>query len=345
MIFTRAQAHVAAAYNAGQTRTEEDARAFALAGISGEGTDLARAIAAFQASHGLTPDGKAGPATMAALRARVPAAKSTIARIGAWAMRSAVLSPDDDLQRAVDLGLTDVSLCVHGSGGPFKPFVTATRFAAIARMCAAAGITPHAMFWPRPDLRHAGQVLDYLRDVLSAGGPLGSADLDAEGPWCNAPSLERWGQATAEHYRDHWPDGLPLVVNAITRELDDAKTQAPNDGPLAPLVAVADVVIPQAYTSTKKGQGGLPGERQTKVISLWREAAPHAELVLGLAAYSQEGAGGFSAQEAMSRAWDAAESAGVAAVRYWDLGALAQGAPRLFVTARCAELRSRNPRG
>lgn len=264
-----------------------------------------------------------------------------VTRIGAWAMRSAVLSPADDLKLAVAIGLTDISLCVHGAdpGKPFKPFVSPAQFARIAQMCLAVGITPHAMFWPQPRAAHAANVLAYLHDTLRAGAPLGSADLDAEGPWCKSPHLAKHGKAIAAQYRAGWPVGLPLVVNAITRELDDPKTAAPWDGPLKELVAVADVVIPQAYTSTVPGQTSTPGQRQTQVIVAWREAAPHARMILGIAAYGQEGAGGLTAKEALTRAWDAGEAGGVTEVRCWDLSALRNGPARKFVEAKCRAIR------
>ena len=333
-MLTVAQAHVAAAYNAGQTRSAADIPALALFKGDPNGVEFARSVASFQETWQLTPDGKLGPATMA--KARTVAAKIQvmatpvpgITRIGAWAMRGAVYTPDDDLAIAANIRLTDVSLCVHGAdfGKPFKPFVSAAEFARIARDYRALGITPHAMFWPQPDAIHAQAVVRYLNDVLDADGPLGSADLDAEEPWTTDPRRAKQGRSVANLYRSLWPEKLPLAVNGITLAL-------PN---LLDLLVVADIAIPQAYTEAN--QSTIPGERQTHVIAKWRAANPRAEIVCGLAAYRQEGAGGLSAEEALRRAYDAAEAAGCRQVRYWDLGELASGKDRAFVTAKCKGL-------
>jgi hypothetical protein len=51
----------------------------------------------------------------------------------------------------------------------------------------------------------------------------------------------------------------------------------------------------------------------------------------------QEGAGGFSAEQALLLAFDAAADR-VDEVRYWSLAELAGGPDATFVAARCAEL-------
>ena len=256
----------------------------------------------------------------------------TISRIGAWTDRRGVVGKGWPkwLQVAKTVGLTDVSFNLNAGqiGARFAPFVSPGQAAAISKAYADEGIRPHAMFWPQPSLVHADAVLDYLEAMLSAGAPLAASDLDAEGPWCKSPLLRKHARAVAAYYRERWPKALPLAVNGITRAIEE----------LDALLDVADVGIPQAYTSTVPGQTSTPGERQTEVIRIWRAQYPKLQLVCGLAAYSQEGAGGLPALKAMERAFAAAEASGVAEVRYWQLANLSDGVARAFVRARCQEL-------
>ncbi|MBT9557372.1 MAG: hypothetical protein IV100_15135 [Myxococcales bacterium] len=254
-----------------------------------------------------------------------------ITRIGAWVDRRGVGS---DWRRwlnvAVAVGLTDVSLCVHGqdAGKPFEPFQTAEKVANILKAYRMAGIRGHVMLWPQPRMNHAVALLDYLGRVADlAGHALTSAELDAEEQWTRSGYRVVFGRSVAEQLRAGWPSGLPLVVNGITAALPKIK----------PLIAIADVVIPQAYTSTRKGQGSTPGVRQRVVLDTWAKAAPKARLVCGLAAYDQEGAGDMSANDALSAAFNAAAER-VDEARYWQLAELAGGPDAAFVKARCAEL-------
>lgn len=254
-----------------------------------------------------------------------------VTRIGAWVDRRGVGSDWRKwLELAVNLGLTDVSLCVHAqdAGKPFDPFQPAVKVANIVKAYAAAGVRAHIMFWPQPRLQHANALLDYLHDVADIAGPaLTSAELDCEEQLTRSPYRLVFGASVAQLYRNRWPSGLPLVINAITAALPKLK----------PWVSIADWVIPQAYTSTRKGQGSTPGERQRVVLDTWVKAAPKARLICGLAAYDQEGAGGLSADDALTRAFEAAAER-VDEVRYWSLAELAGGPDAAFVRRRCAEL-------
>lgn len=256
-----------------------------------------------------------------------------LTRIGAWVDRRGVGS---DWRRwlnvAVDVGLTDVSLCVHAqdAGKPFDPFQPPEKIANILKAYRDAGVRGHVMLWPQPRPAHATALLDYLGRVADLAGPaLTSAELDAEEQWTRSAYRLAFGKSVAAQLRACWPSGVPLVVNGITAALPKIK----------PLVDVADVVIPQAYTSTRKGQGSKPGARQRVVLDTWAKAAPKARLVCGLAAYDQEGAGGYPAADALALAFDAAARKGVDEVRYWQLAELAGGPDAEFVKARCQELR------
>ncbi len=256
----------------------------------------------------------------------------TILRIGAWAMRGGVQTQwTKVLQRAQQLGLTDVSLSAHAqdAGQPFEPFATASHVAAVLRAYAAAGIRGHLMFWPQPSPGHAKELLAYLAEVRRlAGDALVTAELDAEEQWTGHPRRSTHGAAVAAQLKAGWPSGVRLGVNGITAALPK----------ILDLVRVADFVIPQAYTSTKKHQTRPPGTRQTEVAKAWRAKLPAGcKLLMGLAAYSQEGAGGHPAARAMQLAFDAA-AAETDELRYWSLEALEGGPAHTFVKARCAAL-------
>lgn len=268
----------------------------------------------------------------------MPTATATAAappalRIGAWVDRRGVGS---DWRRwldvAFDVGLTDVSLVVHAqdAGRAFDPFADPEKVGAICRAYAAAGIRPHIMLWPQPRAAHATALLAYVDEVhRCAAGTLASAELDAEEQWTRSVWRLAAGAKVAAQLRAGWPAGLPLVVNGITAAIPRIK----------PLLAIADTVIPQAYTADRPNQRSVPGERQTVVLAAWREAAPHARLACGLAAYNQDGLHGLPAREAMGRAFAAAVAAGVTEVRYWSLADLAGGPDADFVRARCQERR------
>lgn len=252
-------------------------------------------------------------------------------RIGAWVDRRGV-GPEWRrwLDIATHVGLTDVSLVLHAqdAGKPLAPFATAAKVAEIVRAYAAAGISPHVMFWPQPRRQHAESLLGYLADVhAQSEGALVSAELDVEEQWTRSAWRLMFGGAVARQLRAGWPTGLPMAVNGITAALP--KFEA--------LARLADVLIPQAYTSTRKGQGAEPGTRQRVVAATWRPLLrAGGELAMGLAAYDQQGAGGHAAADAMRLAFNAA-AAESSRIMYWSLPELVSGPEADFVRARCKE--------
>lgn len=256
-----------------------------------------------------------------------------VTRIGAWVDRRGVGSDWRRwLEVAARVGLTDVSLVLHAqdAGKPFTPFQAAPVIGEIVQAYAAAGIRPHVMLWPQPRTAHATELLGYLASVHEqSNGALASAELDAEEQWTRSAWRLMRGAAVARQLREGWPVGLPLAVNGITAALPKFRD----------LTRVADVLIPQAYTSTYKGQGSQPGARQHAVAAAWRqELRPGAELAMGLAAYGQEGTGGLRAHAAMALAFAAAGEES-SRVMYWSLPELVEGAEAEFLRARCQELR------
>lgn len=246
-------------------------------------------------------------------------------------MRAGLLDPRPWAKVAAGLGLTDVSLSASAQthSDAFEPFLPARKLAASARPYLDAGIAVHVMLWPRPTVAHAGQLCRYVGDLYAALPEIASVDLDAEEQWTRATTLRVEGESAAARIRSDWPEGLPLALNAITAALPKVQ----------PLVDVADVLWPQAYTSTRPGQTSTPGKRQHAVHAAWTAAATRGQkLCMGLAAYGQDGAGGLSGPEAMRRAFDAAAQH-VTEVRYWSLQELSGGMDAAFVRARCAGIR------
>lgn len=256
----------------------------------------------------------------------------SVQRIGAWSMRAGLLDPKPWARVAAELGLTDVSLSASAQthSDAFEPFLSPRKAAEAARHYLDAGIAVHVMLWPRPSIGHADRLCRYVTELYAALPELASVDLDAEEQWTRAPWLKTEGGPAAARIRAHWPEGLPLALNAITAALPKVQ----------PLVDVADVLWPQAYTSTRPGQTSTPGKRQHAVYAEWSAAATRGQkLCMGLAAYSQDGAGGLSGPEAMRRAYDAAAEH-VTEIRYWSLQELSGGQDAAFVKQRCAPLRS-----
>lgn len=247
-------------------------------------------------------------------------------------MRAGLLEPTKWADVAAGLGLDGVSLAVQAQSrsGVFATFVPPAKCADACKAFVAAGVTPHLMFWPRPEAAHARNLLDYLAAVYAACPELGSADLDAEEQWTRSPLRYGSGQSVAHLLRTDWPTGLPLAVNGITAALPR----------ILDLVRIADVLWPQAYTANKPSQTGTPGKRQEDVYTRWRTEAHDSQIInMGLAAYDQEGAGGLTADQAMARAYNAA-AIRVAVIRYWSLQELAGGRDAAFVRERCAEIRA-----
>jgi hypothetical protein len=66
---------------------------------------------------------------------------------------------------------------------------------------------------------------------------------------------------------------------------------------------------------------------------------PGSTLVMGLAAYNQEGAGGLHAREALTTAIDACQDE-TSRLQFWQLPDLAGGPAHHVVKARCAALKA-----
>lgn len=254
-----------------------------------------------------------------------------VRRIGAWSTRAGMYDPEPWAEVASKLGLTDVSVCGNAQSflGEFDPFVSAAECAKALAVYADAGITAHLMLWPVPSTIYMSGLGEYVREVHRLFPRLASVDLDAEEQWTRHQRREAIGGKVAQSLRAAWPHGLPLAVNGITAAL-------PN---LLDLVAIADVLWPQAYTTTRPGQTAQPGKRQHEVFKAWKQRARMGAVVnMGLAAYSQEGAGGHDATTALRLAFDAAAEH-VGEVRYWSLQELSGGTDAAFVRARCTEIR------
>lgn len=254
-----------------------------------------------------------------------------VRRIGAWAARSGLRSPAKALKVALNAGLTDVSFCVHPQGTKFEPFVSVAKCAKALALFVDAGVTPHLMVWPVPDVKHSQKVIQYVNAVKAAEPGLKSVDCDVEEQYTKHPLRAKLGPQVATLYKEGLTSGLGFGINAITAALQD--------GVLDEWVAVAEFAIPQAYTTTRAGQHNMPGARQDKVEAIWRaRLRPDQSLYMGLAAYDQDGVKGLPALKAMKLAFDAVKD-DVDEVRYWLLDSFAQGYAKKFIIGQTAALK------
>lgn len=229
----------------------------------------------------------------------------SITRVGAWVDRSGVFDVARRVRNVSSLGLTDVSLVVHGQdrGLPFAPFVSAPQLAAAVEAYCAAGAKVHLMVWPRPSAHHAEVVLGYLADVVGrCPGGVSSVEGDLEEQFTREGGA-RSRESVGATYSDRVAElGVEWGVNGITAALPRIRGAA----------AKARFAIPQAYTSDRKGQTGEPGSRQEAVWKKWSAELPGVPLVMGLAAYGQT-------ERGLHLAWEASSKVGATRVQLWSL--------------------------
>ncbi len=315
-------------YNRGQGFTPREIRRIqALVGAAVNGTwdpQTVRAICAWQAKHGIAADGKVRRDVAGNTWPRMQAAFPRHAfRVGIWVDDAASRVLDEAyLDRVASLDIATAALMVNRANTSrdqpdWDLRWKEEQFVAAARGLSARGI--HVIFtaWPRP--RRAAidtlcaTVGRLLRKCRGAG-----FEIDAEGNWkasflTDFANLDEAGQYLGERMRRASPEGtrLELTTYPYHEELAEAPTVA----------QYMDVVVPQAYSvagARKPGWGERlgPGSMQETAIELGRRV-PGTQLVVGLAAYSQQYPGHLAA-DAMQLALDTVGDEGIEEVRYWS---------------------------
>ncbi len=316
------------------------------------------AIAAWQSARSLKPDGFAGPATLAAAKpaavkkkkkadpagaAPPPETRTSdeggLARIGIWAERKALTSKDWR-KKVLDIGLTDIVLVLndnsdaHLSQGK-KSFYTFQPLDVIKDCIAAytdAGVRVSLMQWVVPTgsfLKDAGAALLELCD----SGLVHSVHLDLEEP------LTRYkGGLSAKDAAGR----LAHELIGIKAQLAATGISYHNAAKLRPFINISDFVVPQGYSTNKKGKtwkSPAPGNGQELAFSKWQGYAK--PIVMGLACYGQNKIPGYkNAAASLGKSLDTAVDLGVTEVVYWSLKAALLSKPvAAFLTARCEALK------
>jgi hypothetical protein len=256
-----------------------------------------------------------------------------ITRVGAWTDRRTLQYPGPWVNLAIQLGLTDVSLSAHAAtpsgelATEFKPLATPAKVAAAAQQFIDAGIRTHIMVWPSPSATHVVNLLDFLGEVRSLAA-IDSGDLDAEGPWMEAPVDDAAIIDSAAALAAGWPAGLRRGVSAIVYTRHHR---------LLPLTKDADYAAMQAYdTAREEYDFSHDGHLQRTAHRLWTAKGVKAPLIMGLAAYRQRK--GMEAKD-MAAAAKASDDLGITERRYWSMTTMTDGPIHEFIRGECERAR------
>lgn len=188
--------------------------------------------------------------------------------IGAWCMRPT----KKQLDVAKKCGIGRLHLMVNDHSADRKPtaFRIDTKAREYARMITDAGIELHITSWIMPHVEFLTRACAELVQ-LSLDTGAHSIEWDAEAPWTHASGGMPWDQAAAMMQLYGSREGVSGI--GYTKR-----------AALAPLVARADYVTPQAYVTRTSGMqlAGIPS-----VLERWKGMVTKATIIPALAAYSQ----------------------------------------------------------
>jgi hypothetical protein len=249
--------------------------------------------------------------------------------VGAWVGNRDLNNPKRTIDFAREYNITRLHIIVNDHAGRWKStkkpsFDTRPpeKIIRLADLAHKAGMEVHLMSWIMP-------YEDYLRQAAEQLIPLAQAcrahsvEWDAEEPWTKPQasgkmSYEAAGKLVGELFRDQ---GFEMGVNGIGYG---------SQKKIGPLAAVCEYICPQAYSTSK--QHLSPKTTVPKFAKRWRKLFPGKRLVVGLAAYNQEGIlrdkkdkskGTYEKLEAVRLAIAAAKSVeDVEAVVYWSFSHL-----------------------
>lgn len=183
-------------------------------------------------------------------------------------------------------GVTALNLMVHDASA-YRGEVRFTPDSSAAESCRRivdAGLELELTAWAMPHRSYLASACDWLvQAALDHGARV--IWWDAEEPWTRAT-----GGLDPEVAAD-------LINLAGAREGVTGIGYAPKS--LDPLLARADVVAPQAYSTTR--EGSLSHARIPGVLAGWARRAPHATVIPALAGYAQPPRGLGAAWEAAGR--------------------------------------------
>jgi hypothetical protein len=291
--------------------------------------------------HAVAVDGALGPETLGAVQAYAHARTrkgapgwlvaaiheeatqhanelSSLRHVGAWCGATSLASPTRDVDFAAKLGLTrlDVFVNDHSKARAARKFTTydVAKIEKLCKLAKAKGISVHLTSWIMPHSEYIDAAAATLVPLCAQVGAE-SLQWDAEEPWTQAtgaPSRASAAARIAERF-----DGLSCPMGAT----GIGYTPIPKFGPLA---QICDYVVPQAYATSTSGL--LPEDAPGKFHRRYSTSFAR-PIVIGLAAYRQNGIAGHTPSSAVRAALLAsAKLKGVDTVLFWSLGALQKSA-------------------
>jgi len=218
------------------------------------------------------------------------ATAQSITTFGAWCGSASLKTPKSDVKFAADHGINrlDVVTNDHSKWRTDKPFNTWDE-AKIGRLCdaaAAKGIEVHLMSWVMP---YASYIDGAAETLVPLCKKLGAASLmwDAEEAWNKAKDALTY-KAAAKHLGLAFADlSCPMGITGIG--------YAPI-AKLGPLAALCEYAVPQVYVTS--GSSLKPETAPRKFYKRWDKGFGK-PIVMGLAAYKQQGISGHTISSAM----------------------------------------------
>lgn len=226
--------------------------------------------------------------------------------VGAWGGSAMRANPEFwvDFAKALRLNRIDLMVNDHSRArtcdGKF-PHATAKEIARVAHLCREAQIELHLTSWILPCKSYIESEAEFLLPVMRDEN-VSSLVWDAEEPWTQTRG--DLTHADAGNLVGELFSSVQVAVSAITY-CDCAK--------IKPLADRAQLLIPQAYATDKKGMDAR------KLVSIaytrWKREFGRAPTIMGLAAYHMNGEPLRRMQEAV----EATASYGIDTVCYWSL--------------------------
>ena len=267
---------------------------------------LDRLLAWFRANPPVDDDEHPRPAIP------VEPATRVLERFGAWCGSGSMASDKTiarDIAFARWLGLTrlDVIINDHSGSRAERTFDTYPRSKIVA-LCAAAtkaGLETNLMSWIMP---HERYLRDGCKEIVSLLEETDATSVcfDAEEPWTQARRPMPYADAAAvvaEALKGHrW--GVTGIGYASSEKL-------------GPLVRASAYMVPQAYVTSRSNLD--PSHDPYKLAKHWMKLFGLRDLVVGLAAYHQEGIAGYTVDQALRACFASANAADPVAIVWWSL--------------------------
>lgn len=286
------------------------------------GPHTVSAVRIWQGHHGLTPDGKVGPATYAAIVASLPGggggnkpppSPTNIRTVGVWTGHTsfgAKAPLDVQFCSEHNINRLDVVINDFSKDRTETPFNTFDR-AQIVDLCARArdaGIEVNLMSWIMP---HTSFIEEAAASLIPLCETVGAASLmwDAEEPWNRAHRHLPYEDAAAQVASSFATLGCPMGVTGIMSTSVDK---------IGPLARVCAYMTPQCYATHHNELD--PMTIVSRGLGRWREKFGHDKRAeVGLAAYRQGVVDGHDTHDAMLGSLQDASANEVDTVVYWSL--------------------------